>query len=355
MSHQDAPAGRSPNGDPFWSTPHWFPHLVDANRDRLLLVERSEPDLRAASFLDDRSLTSAMARRVVAWESLAASGPADARRDTQFIFHIGHVGSTLISRLLGEIPSVLSLREPLMLRTFAEQLAIEGRAEAAWAPESIPGRIDLLTALLSRTFRAGQRALVKATSFVSEIAPRTVPEGSRAVLLYDRAPVYLANILAGDASRQELQQLAAPRLVRLNRRAGGPHWKLWELDEAGKAALAWASEMTSLHQAAGQLPSGSTLWIEFDRFLAAPAQTLERIAAFLGIDLPAGLAAQLCAGPLMQRYSKALEHDYSPDLRRQVLAQSERDNGPAIAAARRLLEDAARAHPALADCLARAD
>lgn len=343
------------SSDPLWATPHWFAQLIDANRDRLLLVQRSEQDLRAASFLDDRSVPKDAQRRVVAWDSVAGSCPSDAHRDVQYIFHIGHVGSTLIARLLGEVPDVLSLREPLPLRTFAEQLAIEGQPESTWTPESIPQRIDVLNALLSRTFRPGQRALVKATSFVSEIAPRIVPAGSRVLLLYDRAPVYLANILAGDASRQELQLLAAPRLTRLNRRLGEPLWKLWELDEAGKAALAWAAEMTSLHQAAERLPSGHALWIEFERFLAAPAATLARIADFLGIAMPADVSAQLCAGPLMQRYSKALEHDYSPDLRRQVLAQSERENGAAIAAARRLLDEAATTHPALADCLGRAD
>ena len=37
-----------------------------------------------------------------------------------FIFHSGHVGSTLLSRLLEEVPSQLGLREPLPLRSLAE-------------------------------------------------------------------------------------------------------------------------------------------------------------------------------------------------------------------------------------------
>ena len=40
----------------------------------------------------------------------------DRASDARWIFHIGHVGSTLISRLLGELEGVLSVREPRSLR-----------------------------------------------------------------------------------------------------------------------------------------------------------------------------------------------------------------------------------------------
>ncbi|MEL7190174.1 MAG: hypothetical protein AAGK17_11525, partial [Pseudomonadota bacterium] len=57
-----------------------------------------------------------------------------ARDDARFIFHIGHVGSTLLARLLGEAPDTLALREPQLLRQFAELKTLEGLAHSPWPP-----------------------------------------------------------------------------------------------------------------------------------------------------------------------------------------------------------------------------
>lgn len=335
------------------ATPLWFPHFLDPVTDRVLLVEKTEAEYRDAAFLDERSLNPDRPRHGVEWWHLGAAFPPAARRDVQYIFHIGHVGSTLVSRLLGELPQVLAVREPLILRTFSEMLAERGRAEALWDPESIPGRLDVLTALLSRTFRPEQRALVKATSFVSGIAGDLVRPGSRALFLYTRPERYFETILAGPNSRQELAMTARERLKRLHRAVGGERWRLWEMGEGERVAMAWAAEMASLAVAAGALPAQDVLWLDFDDFLAAPAQALERIAAFFGVPLgPAG-AEHLAADPLMRRYSKAAEYEYSRELREEVLAEARLAQAGTIDSARRWLESAARDCPPVASALER--
>lgn len=333
------------------ATPLWFPHLLDPVTDRVLLVEKTEADYRDSAFLDERSLKPDGARHAVEWWHLGAAFPPAARRDVQYIFHIGHVGSTLVSRLLGELPGVLALREPLILRVFAEMLGQRGQAEALWDPDSIPGRLDVLTALLSRAFRPEQRALVKATSFVSEIAADLVPTGSRALLLYARPERYFETILAGPNSRQELAMTAPDRLKRLHRAVGGERWKLWEMGEGERLAMAWAAEMASLARAAKTLPAGSAMWLDFDAFLAAPAQSLVALTAFLGVPLDPAGAEHLAADPLMRRYSKAAEYEYSRELREAVLAEARREAAPAIAAASRWLAAAGRDCPAVAAAL----
>jgi hypothetical protein len=335
------------------ATPHWFPHLLDPATDRVLLVEKSEAEYRDSAFLDDRSLKPDRLRHGVEWWHLSAAFPPAARRDVQYIFHIGHVGSTLISRLLGELPAILSIREPLILRTFAERLGERGRAEALWDPASIPGRLDLLTALLSRTFRPEQRALVKATSFVSEIAAELVPAGSRALLLYARPERYFETILAGPNSRQELAMTAQDRLRRLNRAAGEDRWRLWEMGEGERVAMAWAAEMTSLARAAEALPADRVMWLDFDSFLAAPAPSLAALAAFFGVSLDQAGAEHLAVDPLMRRYSKGTEYEYSRELREAVLAEARREAAGTLAAARRWLDTAARGCGAVAGALER--
>jgi hypothetical protein len=57
----------------------------------------------------------------------------------------------------------------------------------------------------------------------------------------------------------------------------------------------------------------------------------------------------------MRRYSKALEYDYSPDLRRELLAQARREHGGRIDSALAMLEKAAARSPLLARALSRTD
>lgn len=333
------------------ATPRWFAHMLDPISDRLLLVEKDEEEYRGAAFLDERSLRPDRARQAVEWRHVAAAfGPA-ARRDAHYIFHIGHVGSTLISRLLGELPTIFSVREPLLLRVLADMAAEAGSDEALWSADALAERMDVARALLSRTFRPGQRALVKATSAASEIAPGLVREDGCALLLYAGPERYAATILAGENSRRELAIASQDRLRRLHQRSGDRRWRLREMDEGARLGLAWAAETTSLVQAAAEMRA-SPVWLDFDAFLADPESVLESLAGALGAA--AGEGAAVAGHPLMRRYSKAPEHEYSASLRENLLAQAARDHGATLAAALAWIEDAARDVPFLAQALEKA-
>jgi hypothetical protein len=268
------------------ATPAWLPFERDPTGERLTLLHLSEGDYRAASFLDQRLLGPDSVLVEADWATLDM--PTEARRDAQYIFHIGNVGSTLISRLLGELEDVFALREPLLLRGFADR-----------PPDA--GDFDRLTALLSRTFRPGQRANVKATSFTSEIADRLVPPGSKALFLYARPDRYLENILAGENSWQTLQALSPVRLRRLQVRCAGLEADLAMMHDGLRAALGWACEMTSLEAAAGRMPEGSVLWLDFDAFLGDPAAHLAAIAAHFGHEADETTVHAIVEGPLMGR------------------------------------------------------
>jgi hypothetical protein len=334
------------------TTPRWFAHMLDPLREILLLVEKDEEEYRKAAFLDERSLRPDRARQAVEWRHVASAFGPPARRDAHYIFHIGHVGSTLISRLLGEIPGFFSVREPLILRLLAEMAAEAGSDEALWSPETLAGRIDVARALLSRTFRPEQRAIVKATSAASEIAPRLARQGCRALLLYARPERYAPTVLAGENSRRELAMASQDRLKRLHRRSGERRWRLWEMDEGARLGLAWAVEMTSLVEAADEM-RGSPIWLDFDRFLADPGAALADLALAFGGS--AGEGAALAEHPLMRRYSKATEHEYSASLRDDLLAAASRDHAGVLAAALAWIEDAARDMPLVARALDLAD
>jgi hypothetical protein len=331
--------------------PHWLPFDLDPATDRLTLVRLDEQDYRAASFLDQRAVRPDAQRSAVQWADATAAVPAGARRDVQFIFHIGNVGSTLISRLLGELPTIFALREPLLLRVFAEML--DPDTPTRWRDDDAETRLDQLTALLSRTFRGEQRAIAKATSFTSEIASRLVPSGSQALFLFASAPHYLENILAGQNSRQTLEMLSATRLRRLQRRCPGLTLDLGTMSDAHKAALGWACEMTSLVESASYMPPEAVKWVDFDLFLIEPAAHFLSIAQHFGAPIDNATAAAICNGPLMHRYSKALEYEFSPVTRRQILDEARWQYGSAIREALGWLNELAASYPAVAGAIRR--
>jgi len=245
------------------------------------------------------------------------------------------------------------LREPQLLRSFADLKLISGKPESPWRPDLLPPRLAMAIRWLSRTFAPEERALIKATSFASEIAADAVGDGRQSLFLHVSPERYIQTILAGENSRRELAMLSGSRLNRLHDAIGARRWNLWKMPEAVRAAMSWACEMTALERAAATLPDGSVLWFDFDSFLAEPSASLAGIAAFFGAGNHPQLASKLVGGPIMQHYSKAPEHGYSPQLRDQLLAQTSSQRSGDIAAALRWLDDAAGESELIAQALDR--
>src|SRR6478752_1135147 len=97
----------------------WLAQALDPSEGMLRLVAMDRDSYRAASFLDDRLMQQPVDAQIMAWPDIEAAVAGDVRTDARWIFHIGHVGSTLVSRLLGEIAGVLAVREPRLLRDVA--------------------------------------------------------------------------------------------------------------------------------------------------------------------------------------------------------------------------------------------
>lgn len=307
-------------------SPAWLPLDATGPGD-MTLVRLDEAAYRAASFLDQRLLAANPAKAVVASATVAAAA-ANLTPRAHYIFHVGHVGSTLVSRLVGEVEGLFSVREPAILRAVASQPV---GAEARWA--EIHGGTDLrgTLSLLARTWRPGQRAVVKATSFVSEIAESilAIDGDAAAILMFTPALAYLRCILGGPNSRIESRALAPARAARLRRRLGESAFREPPQTEGEWIALGWLSEMASLEQAARRFAS-RVLWVDFDEFLAAPATSLEAILTALGARADSSNIDDILSGPLMHRYSKAPEHAYDAALRREVLASAEREHAAEI-------------------------
>lgn len=322
------------------NSPALFPHALDLRRDVVTLLHLSRADYQNASFLDER-----MARpgRDLAWRQLAlAVGETGLSETCHFIFHIGHVGSTLLSRLLGKHPALFSLREPRILRTIAQMP--DGARRETYLPACLK--------LWSRTFNPGARALVKTTSFVSEIAAQLLGRAysPKALLIGVSPEIYLATIFGGANSPVEARMLAPSRLARLEKRVGGK-WQLGDLSEGEVVALGWAGEASALVEAAEQ--AGSRVQVlDFERFLAEPQTVLALAFKHFDVAPDAQDIAAILSGPEMTTYSKSPEFSYDKQLRRSVLDQGRRIHADEIHRGLLWLDGAAREHPSINRALA---
>lgn len=304
-------------------SPDFYPLTLDFPRRRALILRLDEAGYRAASFLDERLLATASPG---AWTDLAEVERATASlpESADYIFHIGHVGSTLLSRLLGRSSRVFSVREPALLRGLAD-------AAVDTSPPVLDHRLALAGRLLSRVYRPAQKSLVKATSFVGELATAllTRPSAPRALLLTVSPVVYIASILGGSTSRQALPGLAERRLRRLHRRLGAARWRLEDMDEGERAAMSWVCETLGLTDAAERC-GPQVAWIDFERFLDAPEAGLAGALRHLHGEADPEEVADMLASSDLRLYAKAPEHAFDAATRRAILARAASEHRDSI-------------------------
>tara|TARA_R110000868_G_scaffold2321_4_gene17263 strand:+ start:3228 stop:4301 length:1074 start_codon:yes stop_codon:yes gene_type:complete len=334
----------------FAGDPSIVPHSLDLISKRVLLLDIPDETRLGASFLDDRVVTAAMPACQVTLDDFLTRAvtlpPPTARLG--FIFHIGHCGSTLISRLLASDPQCDSHREPQILRHFADA-ALDAATPWAATDEAGLDRIALaLTRCWARPGGAARHVIVKATSLTNGVAPRlmTASPASPALALRMRLEPYLAALLAPNPPSADLMLGARNRLARLQARCGALEWRLHSMSAGELAAASWLCEANSVAALAQAWP-GRVLGVDFDHFLAAPQTGLLQIAAHFGLGWDEHMADQALNSDIMRRYSKAPEHDFDPGFRQRVLDDSRRRNADEIGRGLRFARQALADFPVL--------
>lgn len=303
------------------TSPLLYPQKLDIARDQVFLVRMDEAAYRAASFLDDRILAPAARGTWIPWSVVAqAMNPIVTQRPLHFIFHTGHVGSTLLSRLIDETRVTLGLREPLPLRTLAEL------SDAQSPP--FDAKLPVLLKLWRRAFLTTRVIVLKATSTGGRIAPRLLSAnpGSNAIYLNLKPEPYLATLLAGANALVDLRGFEAERARRVQAAVG----EMAQPTSIGElAAMTWLAESLA-QQAALKAHPGRVLAVDFDALLSKLGHTMNAVLDHLAIPYPPGFAAAVSQSPVLTRYSKAPEYAYSVTLRQQLLIQARAQHAPEI-------------------------
>lgn len=298
-----------------------FPHQFDIFSDKILLVKLSDQEIRHASFLDQRALTPQTQGAWLPWNDITQSIPDRPYAAPHFIFHMGHCGSTLLSRLLEQLSPMRALREPLVLRSLAEEQAHQSTGLSFWNKQDFLNRFDQLLYLLSRP---PTPCIIKATSMCTDLMKVALTRATETKVAFVFIPpeTYISALLGGSNALTDLRGFARIRATRLQQMLKTPI-SLASLSLGQLAAMSWLCETASACQALDNAPKkGAIKTINFDNFLIAPQQQLTSLSQHFNIQINEETISAVLASDVMRTYSKAPEHPYDTDLRRKILQDS---------------------------------
>lgn len=312
--------------------PTRYPYRLDLDARRMDVLE-VDRDFFSAAFLDERALEG---RRIGGWqvsldEVLSAhrewrEREPSPRNPGRWIFHVGHCGSTLLSRLLDTSPNVLGLREPMPLLALAAAQMDRDAPLARHAPETIDNLLAATTDLLMRGLAPADRVIIKATSTASLLAPLLLNTRTedRAVLITLPLQRYLAVYLRDPALRVQARADALPRLAVWHQLTGDTSLRLWQLDDTQCIALNWRVDTDRFARLAADSATAARVRIvDGESLINDPASQLADVALHLrlgreGDDRDTSLPSQL-----LTRYAKDARQQFDPRARARELQKTE--------------------------------
>jgi hypothetical protein len=330
------------------ASPRLFPHQLNPEKGLALVIEAEEHFYSNAVFLDQRALgpgtQGAWIPLDVLWRYVNSAADQQSS-PTHFIFHTGHCGSTLVSRLLDEVPNTLGLRQPLVLRT----LATKHHAEPAAASE-LALMFRPIYQLLARRYSPQQQVVIKPTSMCNNLAAPLLDQhpANLGIGLFVKLEVYLANML-DKSEHADIDGFIGHRQTSLEKLIPGIELDTNTLSRAEKIAFSWLAEAAQLnHLVSGHLNS-RVLLVDFDNFLADKACYLEKIFSHLNIDSQGNALNQALASPVFRTYSKQPDFRYTETNREAILNESRANNHEAISAGIQYTENLMKTHSVLGD------
>jgi len=222
-----------------------------------------------------------------------------------FVFHMGHTGSTLLSRALGKIEGTRILREPPLLSWLAESMPgvdDEGLA-TVWRSMALPW--------LSRRYYATERIIVKVKSSALRFLRPAIKQSkaSKAIFMYSTLRTHLTICLARQQERFSDQQYGA---LDVKMKGAFNAFKEFSVDSqdfqdlsiAKRMALAWMKRMLFVQS----MPKSKVLLLEMDDFLANPRKHLMEVGTFLDLNITNKIAEAIASDRnIFQVYAKDQE------------------------------------------------
>ncbi|MGA9855488.1 MAG: hypothetical protein WBR29_09460 [Gammaproteobacteria bacterium] len=336
------------------SNPDFLLQNFDLANRRALVVRVNESVYREASFLDDRILNPQTEGFWLPLESVLQQTGQLTPAKPHYIFHVGHCGSTLISRLLAELPHCLPLREPMSLLTLAVARRELGRVSSWLTTAQWNQLLQTAISSLARTYRKSDKSLIKVTSNAGNLLESLLPvsEGdSHILMMYISLESYLAVMLRTQDLRASIHAFSPVWMTDFCRLTGRTDLCLAELGDAQQITLKWLVILMLFVRAGTSSQSESQL-LNFDKFLMNPLERFMQITGLFKLECDMEKARQLLDGPMMQRYSKIPTQSFNHTQRNSELRDARQKFQPEINAGLKWAETLCREIPALASVAA---
>jgi hypothetical protein len=314
------------NSHPFLAglrtNPDFLLQDIDFRERRGLVIKISETAYRKTAFLDERVFSADTQGAWFPLESLLQiTAGLTITRSPHYISHIGHCGSTLISRLLGELPTIFSVREPVALLALAMVMREQDTTVTTLGIHEWKRLLSMSLSLLSRTYRSDDKPVIKLTSAAGNLLEPLLDAHaeSKALLLYVNLETYLTTMLRAEATRESVRVYSRAWLSDLRQQTGYAVLGKDPLDVGLQTAINWLAMLSTFSRATQRNP-GRTLWMNFDVFLGAPAKHMRILNDFLGLKASVDTINSLFNGELMQLYAKDPRQSFDKHMRQRELA-----------------------------------
>jgi len=246
---------------------------------------------RRTPFLDERSLKHGIGAcrysvQTTQLKDLAEWGAGKSHyqvgEGVNFLFHLGHTGSTLLSRALGELEGTRVLREPPLLTWLSDSLPNMDKKEqtAIWNSVVLPW--------LSRRYYAIERIVVKAKSTALRFLRPAIKhnDASKAVFMYSTLRTHLTVSMARQHERFSDEHYGS---LDVKMKGAFNAFKEFSVDSQAfqslsipkRMALAWMKRMLFVQS----MPRSQVLMLDMDAFLANPYQHLMEVGQFLDLNI----------------------------------------------------------------------
>jgi hypothetical protein len=304
---------------------------VDPLRGTAVFTPMTEQSYRASSFLDNRIVRAGEKDVVADLDDLIdlASRLSGQRRVIHYLFHVGHCGSTLVSRILGERPCYLSLREPPLLMGLSRSARALGHPGFPISRDRWESLRDLSLMTLAKTWRPGQRSLVKPTSHAGNLIPMLMRHTGqeRAIMLYTDLETHLVSMLRQHTRRETRLYGRDFRVREFSSLVPGSPETADAYEDGPLAAMSWLLQAREMVAALDDPNIGPRcMLLHFDSFLADPIHVTERICRFLGPALAVEEKPLMDSAPWLSVAAKMPGQPFSVEDRRRELAASRADN-----------------------------
>jgi hypothetical protein len=295
----------------------WFPVILRPEH-QITFVECSETTFSESHFLDQSRIKGLTGRQVtVKVEDIEKAVVANIPKISH-LFHISHVGSTLMAKVLDQIDRFTVLREPSIFRDIRVNFDSISDGCSFYSSSDLGKINQLVLKLLARGPQ--EHTVIKHTSINTHFIDMILTDEEQpAIALYTSLGNFVCHALSSIGAQSDIFASIQLRLKLINRSCLGPRLNLEELDFIQMAGLVWLCSMHRLCTA--RVKYKNLQLLNFDTAMKDRESLIQTLIQGFDLDLSDKEVSKLNDSPVWMKSSKA-SANFDPESRMQKITSN---------------------------------